>query len=322
MPPFDSTSALPVSLSKTVLIFLGSLVFVFLVWALTPPWNFPRNSIVVIPEGSGLSGIAHELDKVGAISSTLKFRLLAYLMGGEKRMKAGEYALETPQGALILAWRIRQGKHNIQSERLTVPEGFTVRKISALFTEDFPFFDNRVFEKEAPEGYLFPDTYFVPVTATASSTIKLMKDNFVRKIFDLMPEVEKSKKDLADIVIMASLIESETNTDEARGIVSGILWKRLNAKLPLQVDAALTYVTGRGSAELTQEDLNINSPYNTYINLGLPPTPISNPGLESLQAALHPTTTPFMYFLTGNDGKMYYARTFDEHIANKQKHLR
>lgn len=322
MPPLDLQPAPQASLSKIVLIFVGSLLFVFLVWALVPPWGFPRNSVVVIPEGSGLSVIANELDKVGAVSSTLKFRLLAYLMGGEKRMKAGEYALNRPQGALLLAWRIRQGEHDIPSERVTVPEGFTVKKISALFGEKFPFFDNRVFEREAPEGYLFPDTYFIPISATASTTIKLMRDNFVRKIFDLMPEVEKSKKDLEDVVIMASLIESETNTDEARPIVSGILWKRMAAGLPLQVDAALTYVTGRGSAALTQEDLQLNSPFNTYTNLGLPPTPISNPGLESLQAALRPTTTPYFYFLTGKDGKMYYARTFEEHVANKQKYLR
>lgn len=322
MPPLDSTPAKQASLSKIVLIFIACLTSIFLLWALVPPRDFPTGTIVVVPQGSGLSGVASELDKAGAISSSFKFRILAFLLGGEKRLQAGEYALDKPQGALMLAWRIREGQHDIATEKVTVPEGFTVKKISALFGEEFPFFDNKLFEKEAPEGYLFPDTYFMPVTATASSTIKIMKDNFVRKIFDLMPEIEASGRELEEIVIMASLIESETNTDEARPIVSGILWKRIAAGLPLQVDAALTYITGRGSAELTQDDLRVTSPYNTYTNLGLPPSPISNPGLESLRAALHPTTTPYFYFLTGDDGKMYYARTFEEHVANKQKHIR
>ena len=321
---FDSSRSISygTSLSKIVLIFLGCLTFIFLLWAVVPPGNFPTGTIVVVPQGSGLKGVANELNKVGAIGSSFKFRILAYILGGERRLQAGEYALSKPQGALWLAWRIREGQHDIKSEKITIPEGFTIKKISALFNEEFPFFDNRAFEREAPEGYLFPDTYFMPVTATASSTIRIMRDNFVRKIFDLMPEVEKSGKTLEEIVTMASIIESETNTDEARPIVSGILWKRIAAGLPLQVDAALTYVTGRSSAELTQEDLILTSPYNTYTNLGLPPSPISNPGLESLKAALHPTTTPYLYFLTGDDGKMYYARTFEEHVANKQKYIR
>jgi UPF0755 protein len=322
MPPLDSMPATKASLSRIVLIFLGSLLAIFLLWAVVPPRDFPTGTIVVVPEGSGLSGVANVLNKAGAISSSFKFRILAYILGGERKLQAGEYSLAKPQGALMLAWRIREGDHDINTERITVPEGFTVEEISALFDEKFPFFDNRTFERNAPEGYLFPDTYFMSVTATATSTIKLMKDNFVRKIFDLMPEIEASDKSLEEIVVMASVIESETNTDEARPIVSGILWKRIAAGLPLQVDAALTYITGRGSAELTQEDLVLKSPYNTYTNLGLPPSPISNPGIESLKAALHPTTTPYFYFLTGNDGKMYYARTFDEHVLNKQKYIR
>jgi UPF0755 protein len=92
--------------------------------------------------------------------------------------------------------------------------------------------------------------------------------------------------------------------------------------MPLQVDATLTYITGRTSAEITQDDLNLESPYNSYLYKGLPPTPISNPGVESIEAALNPTTTPYFYFLTGDDGKMYYAKTFDEHTKNKAKYIK
>lgn len=220
-----------------------------------------------------------------------------------------------------MARRIVRGDHDINSIRITIPEGFTVRKISNLFDERFLFFDNSTFESDAPEGYLFPDTYFIPVTATASSTLRLLRHNFIRKIFPVMPEVEKSGRSLEDIIVMASILEGEAKTREDMEIVSGILWKRIEIGMPLQVDTSFVYILGKATEDLTLSDLEVKSPYNTYLYKGLPPGPISNPGLDSIRAAVNPTTTPYLYFLTGNDGKMYYARTFDEHVKNKQKYL-
>ena len=236
-------------------------------------------------------------------------------------MRAGEYYLPKAQNVFRLAWRVSRGDHQLETVKITIPEGFSKKKISLLFDERFEFFDNESFLEMAPEGYLFPDTYFVQVNATASSTAKLLRNNFIRKIFEVMPEVEKSGKDLEDIITMASILEGEANTKEDREIVSGILWKRLAAGIPLQVDASFVYVNGKTTGDLTLDDLKIDSPYNTYIYRGLPPGPISNPGLESIYAALYPTTTPYLYFLTGKDGKMYYAKTFDEHKANIEKYL-
>lgn len=280
--------------------FLSAVVFVVLFGFVTaPPSRFPTGSIATVPEGNGLHALARMLEEENVIRSPFWFRATAIILRGERGMKAGQYYLPYPQNTFSLAWRISRGDYQIEAVKLTVPEGFTAKKISTLFSDKFPFFDNQAFVAMAPEGYLFPDTYFVPVTATATSTIKLMRDNFIRKIFPVMPEVEKSGRTLEEIITMASLIEGEANSEEDRELVSAILWKRLELGMPLQVDVEM----------------------KTYEFPGLPERPINNPGLLSIQAALYPTTTPYLYYLTGDDGKMYYSRTFDEHVAKKQKYI-
>ncbi|KKU49968.1 MAG: hypothetical protein A3F53_00875 [Candidatus Zambryskibacteria bacterium RIFCSPHIGHO2_12_FULL_48_10] len=285
---------------KVYLFLVGIIVLVAAVRYLTPPSDFPTGSMVTVVEGSGLYVLAENLQEQNVIRSPFWFRAAAILLGGERDMKAGQYYMERPQNPFFVAWRIHQGRYDVETVRLTVPEGFTIKKISALFDERFPFFDNAYFENSAPEGYLFPDTYFVPVTASASSTVKIMRDNFIRKIFPVMPEVEDSGKELEDIIIVASLIEGEANNQKDREIVSGILWKRLKIGMPLQVDVEK----------------------KTYEFQGLPKSPINNPGLDSIRAALHPTSTPYLYYLTGDDGNMYYSKTFDEHVAKKQKYIK
>lgn len=275
------------------------LAFVFLAWGVSAPRDFPRGKIVSVPEGSGLYSVGQLLEKENVIRSPFWFRAVSIILGGERRLQAGQYYLSRPEPVTLVAWRILHGRYDIDTVKVTVPEGFTIAKISALFDERFPYFDNKSFERVAPEGYLFPDTYFMAVTATATGTVKIMRDNFLRKIFDVMPEIEKSGRSLEEIVTMASLIEGEANNQPDRVLVSSILWKRLKIGMPLQVDVEK----------------------KTYEFQGLPERPINNPGLLSIQAALHPTTTPYLYYLTGNDGKMHYAKTFEEHKANIQKYL-
>ena len=285
--------------AKVVALWTVSLFLLFLLWGIAPSRNFPTDSIITVPAGSGLYSLSQMLEERNVISSPFWFRNIAILLGGERAMKAGEYYFSQPQNSIYLAWRIVRGKYEIETLKITIPEGFTVEKISDLFGPNFIFFDNRLFVVSAPEGYLFPDTYFIPVTATASSTIKLLRDNFLRKIFPIMPEVEMSGKSLEDIIIIASLIEGEANNQEDREMVSNVLWKRLKMGMPLQVDVEL----------------------KTYEFQGLPEKPINNPGLASIKAAIYPTTTPYLYYLTGHDDKMHYAKTFDEHKNNISKYL-
>jgi UPF0755 protein len=300
-------------------------LFIFLLFfylgVSTAPRNFPTHTIVTVRSGAGLVEVANTLKDTGVIRSASWFRTVIVALGGESKLQSGDYHFSYPQNIYSVASKIIHGDYGIERVKVTIPEGFTKKKIQSLFDERFTAFDHREFMNAAKEGYLFPDTYPIPVNATASSTIALLHDNFLKKIFPYSGEIAASGRSLNEIITMASIIESEANTKIDRTIVSGILWKRLKQGLPLQVDATLTYINGKESKDMTQADLAVDSPYNSYVYKGLPPTPIANPGLESIEAALRPATSTYMYFLTGNDGKMYYAKTFDEHRANIQKHL-
>ncbi|MDO8589937.1 MAG: endolytic transglycosylase MltG [bacterium] len=289
----------PILRDKRVHLFIIGIIFAWYLWLVVPPFSFPSGSIVTIPEGVGLYTLAERLREDRVIRSPFWFRMVAIMLGGEREMKAGQYFMSHPQNTLVIAWRVFHGDYDIETVKLTIPEGFTVEKISELFDERFSFFDHADFLALAPEGYLFPDTYFMPVTATASSTIKLLNDNFIRKIVSSTSGIASSGRTLGEVIIMASLLEAEAKTKEEREIASDILWKRLKLSMPLQVDSE----TG------------------TYEFVGLPESPINNPGLVSIEAALHPTSTPYLYFLTDKEGTMHYAKTFDGHKKNIIKYL-
>jgi UPF0755 protein len=148
-----------------------------------------------------------------------------------------------------------------------------------------------------------------------------MKSNFFDRIKTLDTEISNFDKPLPDIIKMASIVEEEARTFESKQIIAGILWKRLSIGMPLQVDASFKYINGKGTKDLTLTDLKIDSPYNTYVYKGLPPTPIANPGLVSIKATVTPIKTDYLYFLTDRKGVMHYAKTYSEHLANKKKYL-
>lgn len=299
----------------------GLFFIFFFISVSAAPKNFPSRQIVSIRDGAGLLEVSNTLKSQGVIRNAGWFRAVIIALGGENKIQAGDYYLPYTQSVYAIAERVVKGDHLITRFKVTVPEGFTAKKIADLFDSRFTLFNRREFLDLAPEGYLFPDTYFIGVNATAKSVISMMNANFLKRIFPLTGDIAKSGRTEKDTIIMASIIESEANNKEDREIVSGILWKRLDEGLPLQVDATLTYINGKTSAQMTQGDLAFDSPYNTYVYKMLPPTPISNPGLESITAAVHPTATPYYFFLTGTDGKMHYAKTFDEHKTNIRKYL-
>ncbi len=289
---------------------------------LSSPKTYPEDSILTVEEGDGLIEVAENLKKDGIVRSAFWFRNIAILLGGERSVQAGDYYLAQKENILSLAKRIVTGDYNIDSIKVTIPEGFTVKDISNLFDEKFTQFDKERFTTLAREGYMFPDTYHVQVTITAEPFIQTLSENFNLKIASLNKEIEKSNMPIEDIIILASIIESEAKNAEDRRIIAGILFERMERSMPLQVDATLKYITGKTSAELTQDDLKSESLFNTYVHLGLPPSPISNPGLDSIKAVLNPEESEYLYFLTGDDGKMYYAKSFEEHKRNKEKYIR
>jgi len=207
---------------------------------------------------------------------------------------------------------------------VTIPEGLSIKQIGEIL-ENAKLFPKDAFVKIAQkeEGYLFPDTYRFYKNAKPEDAVVKMKENFNKKVTaDILEEIKKSKRTLREVVIMASILEEEVKSTEDRKIVAGILWKRLDRGMGLNVDAALTYILGRASHDLTIDDLKFDSPYNTYRYRGLPPTPISNPGLDAILAAASSTPSKYFYYLTDKEGAVHYAKTLEEHALNKFKYLR
>lgn len=206
---------------------------------------------------------------------------------------------------------------------ITLPEGYSVKQMGEVF-ENKNLFSKEEFLNFAQdkEGYLFPDTYKFFKNTTPEKVIEKMKNNFEAKVAEFLPEIARQKKSLNDIIIMASIIEKEVHNPQDRKIVSGILWKRIERGIGLQVDASLMYMLGKTSAELTQDDLKTDSPYNTYKYKGLPKGPISNPGKNAIEAAVFPEKSQYLFYLSDKEGITRYARNFEEHKENKLRYLR
>ena len=305
---------------------LSLLVGGIVVWKILslPPADFPVGVSITVPSGASLYKIAELLKEKGVIRSEAAFTITVRYRGAESRLLAGDYLFSSALSLSQVVGRLVGGVHGIERMRITIPEGTSVAGMGRIFKKTFLQFDDAQFVTLAgeSEGYLFHDTYFFFSTATSGPIIDTLKKNFLEKTDLLYQEATANKKSWSDLVIMASIIEEETVTPKDRRIVSGILWKRLAKKMPLQVDAPFAYDIGKNSETLTLDDLKIDSPYNTYRNYGLPPTPISNPGLDAIDAALHPETSPYFLYLSGKDGVIYYAKTFEEHKINKEKYLR
>ena len=238
-------------------------------------------------------------------------------------MIAGDYLLEKREGTFSLARRLVNGKFQIDTIKITIPEGWNAFQIADYLEKNLLLFDKETFLDLAKpkEGYLFPDTYFVSRSVTPVEIIKMLEDNFEKRVESISQSFRNSTKSEKQIIIMASILEGEALPKD-RNVVAGILWKRLEMGMPLQVDSTFMYVNGKNTYELTLDDLKIDSLYNTYKYKGLPPGPINNPGIEAMVSAMNPVKTKYLYFLTEKDGTIHYASTFEEHKRNKELYLK
>ncbi len=271
----------------------------------------PDKKIFSIEKGEGIFEIAKKLEKEKIIKNRFLFLGYAILKGKHRKILAGKYELNSSMTIPQILEKFVKGE--TAKIKVTIPEGFTIKEIEEKLKVDLP---------EELEGYLFPDTYYFSIDYTSKDVIKAMKENFDKKIAPYLPEIERQGKSLREVIILASLVEKEVKTKEEKEIVAGILWKRLKAKIPLQVDATITYITGKKTTKIPLEDLQIDSPYNTYKYLGLPPGPICNPGLESILAVIYPKETDYWYYLTTPEGKAIFSKTFLEHQIAKEKYLK
>ena len=304
-----------------ILIVLVGMLYMYTV---TPPQDANEDVFIVIPKGLTLVEISQQLYNENIIRSPKVFSRIVSLFGGERGVQAGTYYIRKPQNSFVVARRIVEGDQGFNPVKITIPEGYTRFDIAHALSEEFNYFDPQLFLRltETKEGYLFPDTYFFFPNVTAEEVIERMEQNFREKTLELSEAIDISGRSLSDIIIMASIVEAEAGIFEDRRLIAGVLWNRLDLDMPLQVDVTFKYINGKTTFDLTREDLEDESPYNTYVHKGLPPTPISNPGLSSIVATIDHEETDYIYFLADNEGNTHFSKTFDEHVRKKELYLR
>ncbi|CAN5769738.1 endolytic transglycosylase MltG [soil metagenome] len=302
---------------------VGTVFMIGIAWLLSPPPDFPANQLITIPKGASGLDFANDLAASHVIRSPFAFRVMSRITGFDRTLDPGTYLFTKPVMLSGVVSRIGNAKHGINPTRITLTEGMTTKDINATLVEHLPGFDSTGFVRDAStsEGYLFPDTYFFMPGTDANDIVVRLRSRFSEQIATITPEILSSQHSFADIVIMASILEREARTPEDMRIVAGILWNRIAAGQRLQVDATFGYIHQENGYTPTASDLESTSPYNTYRNEGLPPTPISNPGLKALSAAVNPEKTDYFYYLTGKDGLMHYAKTFEQHKKNRTLYL-
>lgn len=288
------------------------------------PKEFPQKQFSFnVAKGESVSSIADDLYVKKMISSPLLFKITAIVLSKNKGVKAGDYRFNGKESAFKIANRFIAGDQKQPKAHITIFEGTNVQDMALIYLKNLPNFNAAKFVSLAKdsEGYLYPDTYDFLENVKSEEIIRVMKKNFDDKLQTISKEISASRRSLKDIVTMASIVEKEANIDEDRRIVAGILWKRLDEGMLLQVDPPFYYITGK-STGVTFADLKIDSPYNTYKYKGLPKGPIDNPSIDAIEATINPTTSKSYFYLTGHDGKMYYATTYDGHLKNKSLYLK
>ncbi len=313
-------------LNKGIIIFL--VMMVFLIFS---PFSGADNSAVFqIKKGEKTYTVAERLKNEGIINMKFPFLVSLFFMD---EMKAGWYKAREGESAYSLSQKISKGRIYIKD--ITIIEGWTLQKIGENLRKeniagqeeflvkskqpqsfDFSFLE----ETETLEGFIFPDTYKVPYRGGAEKFIKAALSNFQNKTKDILSGAKKEKT-LYEILTMASILEKEVKTLEEKKIAAGIFWKRLENNWPLQADATLSYALKKGGVNLTKKDKEADTPYNTYKFKGLPPAPISNPGIESLEAAANPLETSYWFYLSAPSGETYFSETLKEHNIKRNKYL-
>ncbi len=283
--------------------------------------------IVTIPKGATLSQVAGILQENGIVSSRLVFRIVAWIRGEQRNIKAGDYALKTGSDAAEVLDQLISGKTLMFS--ITVPEGYNLSQVGEVFrnlgimsldeftatVHDPGFLKELGVEGESLEGYLFPDTYFFRPSEKGDG--KLILRRMVQRFYQIYDKyvrstAEESGWSTAQVVTLASLIEKEARPSE-HALVSAVFHNRLRQNMRLQSDPTAIYRIKRMGEKITRADLERKHPYNTYQIIGLPPGPIANPGKESLIAAVKPDKADYLYFVSRNDGSHQFSSSLKEH---------
>lgn len=307
---------------RTILIIALATAFGWGVYAttITPPADFPAGELIEVAKGASLPLVAADLKEKDVVRSAIMLRLVVTILGRDTGVRAGDYLFKEPKTVFEVARAITTGAFGLEPERITIPEGSTVSDMAKILSSRLKRVHEAEFIREALpfEGFLFPDTYFFLPNATTESVITTLRATFDEKMEEVADEMTESGHALEDVVIMASLLEREANNYRDQQMIAGVLWNRLEDDMLLQVDATFLYTIGKGTFDLTRDDLASDSPYNTYKHKGLPPTPIGNPGLDAIKAVLNPVEHDYLFYLADDDGVTHYSATHDEHVRKKR----
>lgn len=301
----------------------------------------------VVEKDQSAGMVAYNLREQGIIDSAFLFRQYVKFSSTGTSIEPGTFELRKGMSFASIVRALSQA--SVAEVQITIPEGFTIKQIGERVRAALPKITENEWKSavgaSSPvgaastfvsqnkpagvdlEGYLFPDTYRFFATATAEDVVAKMVGEMSDK---LSGSLVKDANGFAlpgamtphEILTLASIVEREVRGADEMKDVADIFLKRLKMGMPLQADSTIAYYLGKTSAEMTLDDLKKDEPFNTYTRAGLPPGPISNPGQNAIDAVTHPTSNPYLYFLTASDGTVIYAATFDEHIANKNRYLR
>ncbi|MEW9700066.1 endolytic transglycosylase MltG [Paenibacillus sp. SI8] len=334
-------------ISLLLLLIIGGVsgIGLYVANALRPMPASDQEVRVTIPQGAGSSAIASELEAKGLIKNASIFTYYLKVKKMGARLQAGEYSMKPGMSFDEMIEKLNKGE-TVKQEviRVTIPEGFTIGQIADKLREQTPW-KSDVFlqEVEAPaqfqadalgtlpdnknirhrlEGYLFPETYEFKKGSTEQDFIERSLQELDKKLGTLPPDwkdkLQARGLTVHQMLTIASLIEREVVVNEERALVSGVINNRLKKNMPLQIDATVQYLFDKPKERLLEKDLQIQSPYNTYLNAGLPPGPIASPSLASIQAAVYPEETKYLFYVTKKDGTKghLFAETFEEHKKN------
>lgn len=325
---------------KILLKILGTLVLFVMILGMGvyAYYNLPcddrmRPVNLFVPEGATLDQTAGLLEDRGVIRFSLVFTRVARAMGKDRSIQAGEYSLHSSMSPREVLQMLCRGE--VVLHKVTVPEGFTVKQIATLLekrrlssreevlaeSRKVGFIQAFGFEGDSLEGYLFPDTYHFARGLPAGEILKAMVQRF-HSVYGpaLRARQAENGQRLHEVVTMASIVEKETGSRKEMPLIASVMVNRLRVGMPLQCDPTVIYGIEDFDGNLTLEHLRTPNPYNTYLNKGLPPGPICNPGLDALEAVLRPADTAYLYFVSRNDGTHLFSTTLEEHNRAVEKY--
>jgi UPF0755 protein len=296
--------------------------------------------IITIEKGQASKETANELKNQGIIESPNAFYFYSILTNSYRKIQAGDYLLSSQMSISQILKILTNGE--TAKEKITIVEGWDVEEIGDYLeskqictkqefinsANDSKWAEKFSFLKDKPknlnlEGYIFPDTYYLNKNTTADEIIETALKKLESELDNkTLEEIKNQDKTIFEIITIASMIEKEVKTLEDKRLVSGVISNRLEIGMPLQVDATVIYAMGQEKEKVYTKDTKIDSPYNTYKYRGLPLGPISNPGIDSINAAIYPTQSNYIYYLSANNGKTIFSKTLKEHNYNKAKYLK